>query len=160
MSNSLDRLLDGIAAALRRDVIPRLDDEYATGQALAVIDLLNNLKPRIDWATPPLLARVAAQRALLEELDRLLEAEPERPRAAPADDETPADGRTLQALSERLDGLICRTVRWLGMRAGPAFDAARLAIDRHVRADLRQDMALTPRPLFSEIARGNDSTTS
>ena len=36
-------------------------------------------------------------------------------------------------------------------------DAARAAIKRHVHAELRRDMSLTPRPLFAEIARGVDS---
>ena len=145
MNNSLDRLLDGIAAALRRDVIPRLDDEYATGQALAVIDLINNLKLRVDWAVPPLLARATAQQALIAELDSLLAVCPDRPAAGQALNALPADGR------------------WIGARPFEpcqATQTAQAAISRHVRAELRRDMALTPRPLFAEIARGNNASNS
>ncbi|MDB5826742.1 MAG: hypothetical protein JWQ73_962 [Variovorax sp.] len=181
MNNSLDRLLDGICAALRRDVIPRLDDEYATGQALAVIDLINNLKPRLDWAVPPLVERARSQQALVAELDRVLGAGGSgRPRFDAALDSLPVDGRGLQALCDRLDAHVGATVRWLGA-AGPvttadpmngsgppadpaqhgeAADAARAAISRHVHAELRRDMALTPRPLFAEIARGTDANHS
>ena len=163
MNNSLDRLLDGIAAALRRDVIPRLDDEYAAGQALAVIDLINNLKLRVDWAVPPLLARATAQQALIAELDSLLAVCPDRPLAGEAFNALPADGRSLQQLCDRLDSLIGATVRWIGARPFEpcqATQAAQAAISRHVRAELRRDMALTPRPLFAEIARGNDASNS
>ncbi|CAN5919380.1 hypothetical protein BH11PSE13_BH11PSE13_37630 [soil metagenome] len=162
MNNSLNRLLDGICAALRRDVIPRLDDEYATGQALAVIDLINNLKPRLDWAVPPLAERARLQQALVAELDRLLAADgSDRPRYDAPLDDLPVDGRGLQALCDGLDAHIGATVRWLGTaRHGQAADAARAAISRHVNVELRRDMALTPRPLFAEIARGTDATAS
>ena len=163
MNNSLERLLEGIATALRHDVIPRLDDEYATGQALAVIDLINNMKPRVDWAVPPLLARATSQRALIAELDNLLAHYPERPKAGDGFDTMPVDGSGLQELCERMDSFIGATIRWLGMRAaesGEALQAAQAAIDGYVRAELRRDMALTPRPLFAEIARGNDTPAS
>lgn len=162
MNNSLDRLLDGICAALRRDVIPRLDDEYATGQALAVIDLINNLKPRLDWAVPPLVERARSRQALVAELDRLLGTDAVgRPRFDATLDKLPFDGRGLQALCDQLDAHIGATVRWLGAaraaQCGEAADAARTAISRHVHTELRRDMALTPRPLFAEIARGTDA---
>lgn len=161
MNNSLDRVLDGIAEALRRDVIPRLDDEYATGQALAVIDLINNLKPRLDWAVPPLLARAEAQQTLIRELQEMLVGSPDCPLTGETLSPLPIDGSSLQALCDRLDGLIGATVRWIGARP-PGFcqtaEKARAAISRHVHAELRRDMALTARPLFAEIARGNDAS--
>lgn len=158
MNNSLERLLEGIATALRRDVIPRLDDEYATGQALAVIDLINNIKPRVDWAVAPLLARATAQRALIAELENLLTPYPDRPQAERVLDAVPIDGAGLQHLCEEMDRFIGATIRWLGMRPAEhsaALETAHAAINRHVHAELRRDMALTPRPLFAEIARGN-----
>ena len=163
MNNSLDRLLDGIAEALRRDVIPRLDDEYATGQALAVIDLINNLKPRLDWAVPPLLARAMAQQTLIEELEELLAGLPDCPLTGQSLSPLPVDGRSLQALCDRLDSLIGATVRWISARppgSRQRTENAQAAISLHVRAELRRDMALTARPLFAEIARGNDASNA
>ncbi len=163
MNNSLDRVFEGIAVALRRDVIPRLDDEYATGQALAIIDLLNNLRPRLDWAVSPLLARSAAQRTLIGELEELLG----QARGRPCPDEdfgtVPPDGRALHALCDRMDAFIGATLRWLGAGPGvpaPVATLAHAAITRHVYAELRRDMALTPRPLFGDIARGSDTSAS
>lgn len=63
MSNSLDRLIGGIIATLRTHVIPNVTDSYARGQAIGVIDLLNNIAPRLDWARAPLRSGCrAAQR--------------------------------------------------------------------------------------------------
>jgi hypothetical protein len=161
VNNSLDRLLNGIAEALRRDVIPRLEDEYATGQALAVIDLINTLKLRLDWAVPPLLERAVAQQTLMAELQELLGDLPDFPMTGQPLSPLPIDGRSLQGLCDRLDGLIGATVRWIGARPpGPCqpTQKAQAAISRHVHAELRRDMALTARPLFAEIARGNDAS--
>ena len=53
MNVSLERLIEGIIATLRTDVIPNVSDAYARGQAVGVIDLLNNIGPRIEWARAP-----------------------------------------------------------------------------------------------------------
>jgi hypothetical protein len=50
MNNSLERLTEGIIAALRTHVIPHVADAYARGQAIGVIDILNNIAPRLEWA--------------------------------------------------------------------------------------------------------------
>ena len=46
MNNSLPRLIDGMVATLRKEVIPRVDGDYARGQAFGVIYMLNSLKLR------------------------------------------------------------------------------------------------------------------
>ena len=68
MNTSLARIIDGMIATVRSEIISRLDDEFARGQAYGVVDLLNNLKPRIDWLVTPLYEEVADQQALLERL--------------------------------------------------------------------------------------------
>ena len=50
MNNSLERLIAGIMATLRADVIPNVTDAYARGQAMGVIVLLNNLPPLLEGA--------------------------------------------------------------------------------------------------------------
>ena len=41
MNNSFVRLIDGMCATLRAEVLARLDDEFARGQVFGVISLLN-----------------------------------------------------------------------------------------------------------------------
>jgi len=157
MNNSLARILDGMIATLRTEVIPRLDDEFARGQAFGAVDLLNNLKPRIDWLVTPLFDEVRDQRALLARLAEVfrgtaapLEAAFEEPGAG-----TPA--HALEQLRNELDMKICASIDWLAREraALPAATvaAAEAAIKQHMQVQLKREMSLTPKPLFAEIAR-------
>lgn len=157
MNNSLHRLIDGMIAQLRTEVIPRLDDEFARGQAYGVVDVLNNLKPRIDWLATPLAEEVDEQRALLASLQTAFGAEPGFPAAA----EQPAAGvtaRDIEALRNRLDGQICDAIDWLG-RQRASLPAARVQeseaqIKAHLQRQLKRELSLTPKPLFGEISKG------
>lgn len=63
MQNSLDRLFEGIAKALRDDVLPDLTDPYAKAQVIGAIELLGNLSSRVAWASevdPEAMAELAA----------------------------------------------------------------------------------------------------
>ncbi|MFZ1119853.1 MAG: hypothetical protein WAN81_06425, partial [Candidatus Binataceae bacterium] len=71
MNNSLNRLIDGIIIALEREIIPRVDDAYARGQAFAVMDLLRNMRPRLEWSREVTLAQVGLQEAALKRVDDL-----------------------------------------------------------------------------------------
>lgn len=146
MNNSLDRLIEGIIATLRNDVIPNVTDAYARGQAVGVIDLLNNLAPRLDWARAPLDAAVATRRAALAEgLAALGEPAP----AATTPLLSPAE---LMAERDRLDRAICALMDRL--MADAALAPALNRLRAHLHADLKDDLRLTRRPLFAEIARG------
>ena len=49
MQNSPERLFEGIARALRGDVLPHLEDPYARAQVTAAIEILGNLASRLQW---------------------------------------------------------------------------------------------------------------
>ena len=55
MNNSFGRLIDGMNATLRKEVLSRLDDEFARGQVFGIINLLNTFKVRADWSAGFLL---------------------------------------------------------------------------------------------------------
>jgi hypothetical protein len=65
IQNSLERLLVGVAAALREDIAPQLEDEFARGQALAGAEILENLVPRVQWRADDAEAVIALIRPLL-----------------------------------------------------------------------------------------------
>ena len=65
IQNSLERLLAGVAAALREDIAPQLEDEFARGQALAGAEILENLVPRVQWRADDAEAVIALIRPLL-----------------------------------------------------------------------------------------------
>lgn len=65
IQNSLDRLLAGIAGALRDDVLPAIDDKFTRSQVSACIELLGNLSTRVEWRADQLAATTAHARAAL-----------------------------------------------------------------------------------------------
>ena len=70
IQNSLERLLAGVAAALREDIAPQLEDEFARGQALAGAEILENLVPRVQWRADDAEAVIALVRPLLADPPR------------------------------------------------------------------------------------------
>ena len=65
MYNSLDRLLDGIAATLRDEVAPLVDDPYVRAQTHAAAELIAHLAEHVEWRCDQLRAEIDAARAVL-----------------------------------------------------------------------------------------------
>ncbi|WP_274631177.1 hypothetical protein [Arvimicrobium flavum] len=146
----LARLIEGIITTLRNDVIPHVGDAYARGQAVGVIDLLNNLAPRVDWASERLEASAAAKRALLEALARLA---PEA--VAPLQSGESVGANRLLADIGKLDAAICDAAAHLWQRRGEPAAAEALAMIRaHLHDEAAREMKTTRKPLFAEIASG------
>ena len=105
MQNSLDRLLGGIALALRADIAPAVQDPLARRQAIAGAELLEQLSSRVTWR-PEEQRRVAA--AVWPLLDEALALAPHAPKLAgvreavehPADDPLVARDAHLRALAD------------------------------------------------------------
>lgn len=57
---SLPNIMTGIARSLRDDVLEHLEDDYARMQVRAIVELVENLSPRITWDTE--LLRADAER--------------------------------------------------------------------------------------------------
>jgi hypothetical protein len=155
VKNSLERLTEGVVATLRTKVIPNISDAYARGQAIGVIDLLNNLMPRLEWARAPLAEAVAQRRDALREARALL---PDAPQVAgrPADRALESASATeLAAERDRLDGEVSDLLVWAyGSDASGDVEAAIALLRRHVHQTLQHEMKMTKKPLFAEIARG------
>ena len=60
MNNSLPRLIDGMVATLRKEVIPHIEGDFARGQAFGVIYMLNSLKLRASWSNEFLIEQLRA----------------------------------------------------------------------------------------------------
>jgi len=65
LQNSLDRIFDGLAKALRDDVLPAVSDPYARAQVLAGAELVGNLATRVEWRSADLREEIGRVRALL-----------------------------------------------------------------------------------------------
>ena len=149
MRPSVARLLDGIVSTLRDDVIPHVTDPYARGQAVGVIDLLNNFGARLDWDAGQLATNVNAKRVALAEARALTgeTTEDQAPCAVTATAELLEEARALDAeISDRL-------AEWMHSDA-EGTGAAVERLRRHMHDELREEMKMTKRPLFAEIAKG------
>jgi hypothetical protein len=158
MTNSLDRLFDGIIDALRSRVIPKIEDESARAQAYGALDLLRNLKPRVEWSVGPLHDDVAARLALVERISALVEdaSAPVAPSASLAAPQLTA--AELEPMRDRLDEYLAKVLRWtaaqravLPPRLAREIEAA---IREQQRTRLKREVKLTAPPLFGEISRG------
>ena len=103
MYNSLDRLLDGIAAVLRDEIAPQLDDPYVRGQAQTAAELLAHLAEHVEWRCDHLRAEIEAARAAL-------------PHDATPPAVTVIDNHALIETHERL-------LREIATQSGPSLDA-------------------------------------
>lgn len=156
MNIALDRLIEGMIATLRTDIIPHLADSYARGQAVGVIDLLNNIQPRIEWAQQPVRERILAKREVLCEIDRIA------PGLLPelSMEELSASAEGLMAEHARLDAAIGDALRRLHGAADVENKYEALTILRkHLHDEQVEEIKKIRKPLFAEIASGSDGAS-
>jgi hypothetical protein len=163
MNNSFPRLIDGMCATLRTEVLPRLDDEFARGQVFGVINLLNTFKARADWSAGFLVEQIGAQRAAVESVVALVKREaggvslPPLP-YAPQPLTTPiAD---LLALRDQGNRAIGDLLRWLDEERGKLSPEAAAQAEQLLRKAMLVETAIelknSPRPLFAEMSSGKE----
>jgi hypothetical protein len=147
MNNSFTRLIDGMCATLRTEVLTRLDDEFARGQVFGVINLLNTFKVRADWSAGFLLEQIAAQQQAFDAVAALP--------GAPAVPNSPAPPSTpiAELLQRRDDGN--RAIAELLQRTELPPEALAL-LRRAMRAEVDLELKHAPRPLFAEMSSGRE----
>lgn len=160
MSNSLKRILDGVMSVLNSEVVPRIDDAFARGQALTIVDLLRNLGPRLEWSHAILWQQIEAQESALRRVAELCAGQSLRPPAfAPRNfaGQHPSASELLSRKDD-LDGTISATLIWLNRErprlAAAIGDEIEATLRRYMHEQLQRDMSLTAMPLFKEISKG------
>ena len=167
MNNSFPRLIDGVCATLRSEVLERISDEYARSQVYGVINLLNTFKMRADWSSGFLLQQIEAQRiALAVATEVFTAAAPPTPAPAPpvsvsvsvSVSATPQAAPIADLLALRDEGNRALSVAgaWLDSHGGelaPA-DAQRLAgaLQAAMRAEVEIELQHSPRSMFAEMS--------
>lgn len=159
MSISLQRLFEGVIATLRSDVIPHIPDAYGRGQAVGVIDVLNNIASRVEWCRAPLLARLRSKEELLRTVHRYLPQIALPSDLAVGPETTSAE---LEAILHRLDAVIGEAIAIAsaGDDAGldeagrESCEQALALIKLALHAELIEDAKRIRKPLFAEIAAG------
>lgn len=160
MNNSLPRLIDGMIATLREEVIPNLSGEFARGQAYGLIYMMNSIRLRGSWSNEffgeQLRALDEASRALSTLASQLPGAPP-----PPAVTATALPSAfELEAQRDAGDKAICDLVDWLGAHRASLPDSAvgeaDAAIARYIHGQLKWELTTSAKPMFEEISRGSD----
>jgi uncharacterized protein (DUF58 family) len=155
MNNSFTRLIDGMCATLRAEVLTRLDDDFARGQVFGVINLLNTFKVRADWSAGFLLEQIAAQQRVLDAVRPLVAlALPDAPLPQPVP--------VADLLSRRDEGnqALATVLAWLDADGLQLSAEQRAQVEAQLRQAMRTEVDLelkhSPRPLFAEMSSGRE----
>lgn len=154
MNNSLKRMIEGMAATLRNEVIPHVGTEFARGQAFGVIYMLNSVVLRANWSPEFVGEQIAAQAALAEALAPLLIGlgAPDVPQAA-----APGVGvKALEALRDDNEGRVCALIEWQGKARLDAAKAAAIETQFRTYMDrqLKWELQTSAKPMFAEMSSG------
>ena len=164
MNNSFVRLVDGMCATLRSEVLTRLDDEFARGQVFGVINLLNTFKVRADWSAGFLLEQIAAQRTALDGVASLIEGQPaaaSMPALSGGGAPQSVPIAELLAMRERGNRAIADLLGWLDAQRSSLPPGLASDIEANLRTAMRAEVSIelknSPRPLFAEMSSGSES---
>jgi hypothetical protein len=157
MNNSLERLIDGMAATLRTDVIPHIEGDYARGQAFGVIYMLNSLKLRASWSNAFLLGQLQPLQEAGCALGSLAADLPGAPLPAVATPKDLPDAAELQAARDEGDAQMCALIDWLAQQSGERTDAVAKAqgiVDDYINKQTKYELTTSARPMFVEMSGG------
>ena len=166
MNNSFARLIDGMNATLRKEVLSRLDDEFARGQVFGVINLLNTFKARADWSAGFLLQQIEAQQVALHAVTELLQDHANAATLATLPGGLHAEAPQTVPISHLLatrdagNRAIGELLAWLDARSETLAPQAAAQIEALLRTAMRAELSIelknSPRPLFAEMSSGSE----
>ena len=144
----LETLLDGLVRTLTESVLPDVGSRFARGQLYAVVDVLRNLRDRIEPRADLLAAEAESAAAALERAAAVLDAQPLREALAAA---------AGVPLATRVVALRAALVDALGRIDALPDDRARearAALNAHLAAQAMRDLMVVKPSLLSEISKG------
>lgn len=161
MNNSFPRLIDGMCATLRSEVLSRLNDEFARGQVFGVINLLNTFKVRADWSTHYLAQQLEVQCQALNTARELLGGVASAPLLTERHAPTPVTPTDLQAQRDDANREISELLNWLANADSQLPAATVQAVQDQLRLAMRREIEIelknSPRPLFAEMSSGQEA---
>ena len=145
----LERLIDGVVETLRTAVAPAVGSRYARGQLFAAVDVLANLRDRIEEKAALLDAEAAsAEAAVAAAADALRAAGLAPPPAvAPAD-----DGPAGRAVAAR--AALVQAIERLASAPPDVAAPALAAIGGHLAGQALRDLQTFKVSLLNEISKG------
>ena len=162
MNNSLPRLIDGMVATLRKEVIPRIEGDYARGQAFGVIYMLNSIKLRCSWSNAFLVEQLKA----LEDASRDLQAIAADLPGAPLPDVrapvAPPGAGALEEMRDAGDASLADLIDWLAANRtrlpAVAAERAEKIVDAYLARQAKYEISTSAKPMFVEMSGGAEKT--
>ena len=162
MNNSLPRLIDGMVATLRKEVIPHIDGDFARGQAYGVIYMLSSIKLRAAWSNAFLSEQLRALEEASLELGTRAAELPGAPLPEVRERAKLPDAAELEAERNAGDRRICELIDWLAENratiAPGALARAEAAIDKYLSWQSRFELKTSAKPMFVEMSGGAEKS--
>ena len=147
---SADVLIDGVVKTLMEVVAPEVKTRYARGQLWAAIDVLRNLRDRVEESSAAQATEAESAEAALREAAAALGARGDDVAAALAAVPAAPVGARLAALRAAL----VTTLATLDALPPDAAPSARAAVGGHLAMQALRDVAALKPSLLGEISRG------
>jgi hypothetical protein len=146
---SVEALLDGVVRTLVESVLPDVGSRVARAQLYAAVDVLRNLRDRVEVRADLCAAEAESAAAALERVVAEIGTETGAPilHAIAA-----APGRPPAARAAALRAAVVTALQVLD--ALPGADAARLALAAHLSAQALRDLMVLKPSLLTEISKG------
>ncbi len=162
MNNSLPRLIDGMVATLRKEVIPHIDGDFARGQVYGVIYMLSSIKLRAAWSNAFLCEQLRALEETSLELKDLAAELPGAPLPDAPERTRLPDSAELEEERNAGDRRICELIDWLAANratvAPGALTRAEAAIDKYLNWQSRFELKTSAKPMFVEMSGGAEKS--
>jgi hypothetical protein len=147
----IEMLIDGVVRTLTEHVLPDVEGRFARGQLYAAVDVLRNLRDRVETRIALDEAEADSAAAALErviaivppEAGRALAAARDAAPPAPAAERAPALRAALVVALEAIDAL-----------PEEVATAARAAVLEHLAAQALRDVMVLKPSLLTEISKG------
>ena len=151
MQLTVETLLDGVMRTQREAVLPAVGERIARGQLFAVLDVLQNLRDRVEPKAELAEVEAASAAAALERAAQALPA-PDGPALARALADAPTGPAVDRAAALR--AILVRAYEMLEGLPDERGAAARSALAEHLAAQTMRDVAVLKPSLLEEISKG------
>ena len=151
MQLTVAMLLDGVMRTLREAVLPAVGERFARGQLFAVLDVLQNLRDRVEPKAELAEVEAASAAAALERAAQALPP-PDGPELTRALTDAPAGPPVARAAALR--AIMVRAYELLDALPDERGAAARSALAEDLAAQTMRDVAVLKPSLLEEISKG------
>jgi hypothetical protein len=160
VNNSLPRLIDGMVATLRSEIIPHVEGDFARGQAFGLIYMLNSMRLRAAWSNEFLLEQIRALEDASRELESVVADLPGAPALSLRVPSALPTAGELELMRDQGNAHVCDLIDWLAAHGAgaPAVAVARAddVIARYIHRQLKWELSTSAKPMFDEISRGSE----